>query len=226
MPIPKDSKLQKRMSAKERALEQLRIWIIDGTIEPGEKLYDGEIAESIGISRTPVREALQILQHEGFVIMQPGKATIVSSIEKEDVLKIYPPHAALHSLAAEEAAGKITSEQIEKLNKINREYDSALHQNDSVAAMELDEKFHDLILTISDNPFILDFCSILQLHIRRFKYIFLNQHMEGKNDSINEHQIIIQAFSGKNPKLASEIMKQNWLRPMNQVYSVLAEGKK
>ncbi|PLS14656.1 GntR family transcriptional regulator [Bacillus sp. M6-12] len=225
MPIPKNIKLQRRASAKDRALKQLRTWIVDGTLEPGEKLYDEEIAESIGVSRTPIREAMQILEREQLVSVNPGKATIVKVIEKEHVLKIYPTIAALHSLAAEEAAAKIAPNQIEELNIINEQYQEAILQNNVLDASELDEQFHSVIVRVADNPFILDYSSILQLHIRRVHNI-LNHQIGLKKNSVNEHQIIIQAFLGKNPRLASEIMKQNWLGQMDEGYALWEEGNK
>ena len=99
MPIPRDVPKMERISAKQRALEQIQRWIIEGTLRPGEKILDGELAEVLGMSRTPVREALQILEMQGFVEMHPGSATKVTSIRREDVFRIYPPLAALDATA-------------------------------------------------------------------------------------------------------------------------------
>ncbi|MFC7442556.1 GntR family transcriptional regulator [Laceyella putida] len=221
MPIPKDFSSPIRMSAKEKAFNQLQRWIIDGTLTPGEKLYDGEIAEALGISRTPVREALQLLQMQGFVETFPGKETKVTTISKKDVLKIYSPLASLQALAAEEAAKIITVDQIEKLKEINLQYESAINNEQHIKAMETDEQFHYLILDIADNPYISHFSSILQLHIRRLKYVFLQQPVTSKNDSLKEHELIIKSFAERDGENASQIMKQNWLRPMEEVYRVL-----
>lgn len=221
MPLPKDYSSPVRMSAKEKAFNQIQHWIIDGTLEPGEKLYDSEISEVLGVSRTPVREALLLLQTQGFVEMHPGKTTIVTPITKNDVLKIYPPLASLHSLAAEIAAEKISTEQIEKLKEINKRYEEAIMNEQPFKSMEIDEQFHNYIIDISENPYVSDFSSLLQLHIRRFKYVFLKQRISLKKDSIKEHEQLIEAFSNHNKEEAARVMKQNWVRPMNEVYKIL-----
>jgi DNA-binding GntR family transcriptional regulator len=101
MPIPSDHSKPVRQSAKESAFNQLQQWIIDGTLLPGEKLNDNEIAKALGISRTPVRESLQLLEVQGFVKMYPGKATQVTEVEKESINDLLPPLAVLQALAAE-----------------------------------------------------------------------------------------------------------------------------
>ncbi|WP_243355256.1 GntR family transcriptional regulator [Bacillus litorisediminis] len=221
MPIPKNFSSPARMSAKERAFNQLQRWIIDGTLEPGEKIYDMEIAQALGISRTPTREALQLLEVQGFIETYPGRETRVTMIKKQDVLKIYPPLASLQALAAEEAAKIISLDQVEKLKDINKRYEEAIISKQPFKAMEYDEEFHNLIIDIADNSYISHFSSILQLHIRRFKYVFLNKELTHKKDSLQEHEILLQAFSDRNPQLAKSIMEQNWLRPMNEVYHLL-----
>ncbi|RAL24186.1 GntR family transcriptional regulator [Thermoflavimicrobium daqui] len=221
MPIPIDFLPPARISAKEKAFNQLQRWIIDGTLMPGEKLYDAEIAEALSISRTPVREAFQLLQIQGFIETFPGRETRVTTISKKDVLKIYPPLASLQALAAEEATKVISIEQIEQLKEINQKYELSINNQQFFRSMEIDEEFHNLILDIADNPYISDFSSTLQLHIRRLKYIFLKQQLTSKNDSLKEHGLIIKSFTERDGKTASIIMKQNWLRPMEELYKVL-----
>nr|MDH3161656.1 GntR family transcriptional regulator [Bacillus licheniformis] len=106
MPIPKNYTPQVRLSAKEKAFHQLRRWIVDGTLEPGEKVTDVDLAEALGVSRTPVREALQLLESQGFVEMKPGKETKITLIHPDDALAVYPPLAHLQALAAELAAAR------------------------------------------------------------------------------------------------------------------------
>ena len=101
MPIPSEHKKPTRKTAKESAFNQLQQWIIDGTLQPGEKLNDTELAEALGVSRTPIRESLQLLEVQGFVKMYPGKATQVTEVEKESINDLLPPLAALQALSAE-----------------------------------------------------------------------------------------------------------------------------
>lgn len=218
MPIPQNISAPIRLLAKDKAFNQLQRWILDGTLEPGEQLYDSEISHALGISRTPIREALQLLEVQGFIEMRPGKETRVTRIKKEDVLKIYPPLAVLHALAAEEAAKVITAEQLKQLKKMTDEYEHLIQQQDQFKAMESDEQFHNYIVELADNSYITDFSSVLQLHIRRFKFIFLKRDPIIVKESLKEHRALIEAFKEHNTEQAASIMKQNWLRPMKEVY--------
>ena len=90
MPIPTDHAKPLRISAKDNAFNQLQQWIIDGTLHPGEKLNDTELAGALGVSRTPIRESLQLLEVQGFVKMYPGKATQVTEVDKESITDLLP----------------------------------------------------------------------------------------------------------------------------------------
>ncbi|NDI36856.1 GntR family transcriptional regulator [Chengkuizengella sediminis] len=221
MPIPKNFASPSRITAKERALNQIQRWIIEGTLEPGEKIYDAEISEALGISRTPVREALLLLETQGLIEMRPGKETKVTTITKEDVKKIYPPLATLHALAAEEIAESISVEKIEELKEINHQFELAIQLKEPYKAMETDEQFHNFIIDLADNSYITHFCSILDLHVRRLKYLFLRQDIVSKEDSINEHRLLIDAFLEHDREKASNIMKQNWIGPLQNVYKLM-----
>lgn len=220
MPVPKEFTSPTRISAKERALSQIQRWIIDGTLLPGEKLVDAELAESLAVSRTPIREALQLLEVQGLVSMHPGKETRVRNIVKDDILKMYPTLAVLHSLAAELAAPIIQPAQIEMLKELNERFGRAI-VGQPFQAMECDEQFHNLIVEASDNAYIATFSTSLQIHIRRFKYIFLKHKITATLNSVHEHASIITAFEERDADKASVLMKQNIMRPMNELYGLI-----
>ncbi|MFP3669834.1 GntR family transcriptional regulator [Priestia sp. SIMBA_032] len=221
MPIPSDFSKKVRMSAKERAFSQIQRWIIDGTLLPGERLVDAELAEALGVSRTPIREALQLLEIQGLVELLPRKDTRVKNIEKEDILKMYSTLSSLHALAAEAASLVILPEQIEQLKTLNAQFGDAIANETPYEAMELDEQFHNLIIDISDNPYISSFSSSLQIHIRRFKYVFLKQPMSGTHASVQEHSAIIDAMEERDYEKASVMMKKNLIRPMHELYELI-----
>lgn len=221
MPVPKNFVSPARMSAKERAFSQIQRWIIDGTLQPGEKLIDSELAESLGVSRTPIREAFQLLEVQGLVSMHPGKETKVTEIEKDGILKMYSTMAVLQALAAEVTAKIIVAEQIEQLRTINLEFASAIKGGQAYQAMETDEQFHNLIVELSDNPYVASFSASLQIHIRRFKYVFLKQPITATQASADEHAAIIEAFERNDSDRAQATMKQNFIRPMRELYGIL-----
>ncbi|GLI07019.1 GntR family transcriptional regulator [Paenibacillus tyrfis] len=221
MPIPKDYLTPVRLSAKDKTLAQLQKWIIEGTMQPDEKLNDAEISAALGVSRTPVREALQILEMQGLVQMFPGKDTRVTTIDKANILKLYPTLAALHALAAETAARLIQPEQVRQLHELNDSFAKYVEDNDLYQAVEYDEKFHNMIVDISDNPYIVSFSSSLQMHIRRYKYIFLKRPLGESQAAAHEHREIIGALEAHDSEGAAHFMKKNLLRPLEQIQQIL-----
>lgn len=220
MPIPENFASPDRMSAKERAYTQIQRWIIEGTLGPGEQLYDAELAEVLAVSRTPIREALQLLEVQGLVSMQPGRETRVTSIHKEDLKKMYPTLAALYALAAESAEPLITAEQLEGLKALNVKFAQAI-DGQPFQAMEHDEQFHHLIVAAAENTYVDSFSSSLQIHIRRFKYVFLNETVTATHSSVEEHAAIIAALEQRDGETAARLMKQNILRPMHELYKLI-----
>ena len=132
MPIPKNFSTPNRLSAKERAFKQIQEWIIDGTLQPEEKLNDAELAQALGVSRTPIREALQLLNVQGFVEMHPGVSTQVTAVNKEDISKILPPLAVLQALAAELATPVIEQQTIDSLRHINTDFAQAVGEENYI----------------------------------------------------------------------------------------------
>lgn len=133
MPIPANHSKPVRQSAKENALNQIQQWIINGTLLPGEKLNDSELADALGISRTPIRESLQLLEVQGFVKMYPGKATQVTEIEREAIKDLLPPLAVLQSLSAELAIDHLTADQLKQLENINERFAKSIYSNNDFA---------------------------------------------------------------------------------------------
>lgn len=211
MPIPVNFSTPARVSAKNRAYTQILEWIIDGTLQPQEKLNDADLAHALGVSRTPIREALQLLNVQGFVEMFPGVGTQVTPVNKEDILKILPPLAALQALATEIAAEVISQKTIRTLRLINTQFAEAVNNHNFHLALKLDEQFHQIIIETTDNPYILNTVSTLQSHVRR---LYFHKSIILRHESINEHEAILRAFDDNNKELAANIARENWLYPM------------
>ncbi|MCY8602122.1 GntR family transcriptional regulator [Bacillus spizizenii] len=217
MPIPSNTPKPIRQTAKTIALEQIQKWIVEGILAPGEKINDDELAKALGVSRTPVREALQLLAVQGFVEMSPGKETRISQIEKNDVFKVYPPMAALQSTAAELAIENIESSHLEEMAAINQQMKAAIDRNEIYEVLGLDKTFHDVMIDAADNEYIRNFTSVLHMHILRLEYLFF----KSPQNSIEEHEQIIQACKEKDRKKAAELTYSNWIKPIQDIANKL-----
>ncbi|MEK4028089.1 GntR family transcriptional regulator [Pseudobacillus sp. FSL P4-0506] len=217
MPIPTDHSKLVRKSAKESAFSQLLQWIIDGTLRPGEKLNDKELAEALGVSRTPIRESLQLLEAQGFVEMYPGKSTQVTRVEEESMKDILPPLAALQALAAELAVPHLTDEATLLLEMTNEQLAEAVRSKNYFGALKIDEEFHQIIVDTANNPYLLKMIPSLQSHVRR---LFFHSSLVLTEKTIEEHAAIIKHLKDRDATGAAASMRKNWLRSIEEFRSL------
>jgi DNA-binding GntR family transcriptional regulator len=215
MPVPIDHSKPIRKTAKENTFNQLQQWIIDGTLHPGEKLNDTELAEALGVSRTPVRESLQLLEVQGFVKMFPGKATQVTEVQRESITDLLPPLAALQALSAELAIPHMDSKIIKLLESTNKQFADAVHQKNYFSALKIDEDFHQIIVDVANNPYILSMVESLQAHVRR---LFFHNSIVLTEKSITEHTRIIELLKQQDNENVAAVMKDNWLRAIDEFH--------
>ena len=222
MPIPIKHKLEKRQSAKMRVFCTLREWIIYGTLKPGERLVDQEISDYFEVSRTPVREAIQMLEAQKLVVVFPNKGTEVSEIDVSNLGKWYLPLAHLHALAAELACRTITSEQLNELRKIDSKIGIYVKQGDLTNTLREDLQFHNMILSLVNNEFIIEFSNTLITHIQRFEYSFFSQAGYSVKN-FNPHDQLLGYLEKRDEKGAYNEMMENWLLNMNRYEKLLAD---
>ncbi len=179
------------------------------------------MAEALGVSRTPVREALQILELSGLIEMVPGQKTRVTPIKLDDVSTIYETMAGLHLIIGKQAIQRVKENDIKQLSDINDTFQRSIHEKNSKQALELDIQFHNTITSIAKNPYIEPFLENMQLHILRLEYLFF-QNLVPASQSIEEHRFIIQALQNRNEKQMEQMMSQNWLRPMKEIQKLIS----
>src|SRR3954451_2757909 len=119
MPVPAENAPLERDLLRDRAYVALRDAIVDGTLAPGERLRDAELCTWLGLSRTPVREALNRLEHDGLVESAPQRFTRVAPLDRRAARDAFPVVAALHALAAEQAVPKVGADDAEAMRAAN-----------------------------------------------------------------------------------------------------------
>lgn len=208
MPIPQKKQEEKPRTAKERVYTTVREWIVDGTLQPGEQIIDQDIAAYFSVSRTPVREAIQMLADQKLVEILPGKATLVTTISLEEAMSNYRVSAELSALALEMAYQKIDDAILLELLRIDHDFDTAGRSRNVKAAVALDERFHHRIFELADNYFLSEFARILESHSQRIENIYFSQ-----NDDISfqSHEEILTALKRKDLPAAQNAMRRNWL---------------
>ena len=210
MPIPVQTSFEAPKSAKIRIYEALREWIIDGTLQPGEKILDSEISQYFSVSRTPVREAMQMLAEQKLIDVRPGKESRISEIDIVDIPQTYKMLAELHSTAIDFAFDKIEGAVIERLRNANRSIQEAYRNHDIKGCRGYDKEFHDIIVELAGNDFLKSFCETLNSHAARIENIYFSK-ITDMDELICEHNAIIAALDERDLPRAKEYMRANWL---------------
>ena len=151
MPIPQSSPRVDRRLLRDDVYGQLRDAIIDGTLEPGEQLRDTELATWLGVSRTPIREALLRLGQAGLVVAQPGRSTTVSTISTRALREARDVVAAMHELAVREAVPRMTEDDLRVMREANERFERAVLAGDVDGALDADDELHGVPVRVCDN---------------------------------------------------------------------------
>jgi DNA-binding GntR family transcriptional regulator len=151
MPIPPSAPAIDRHLLRDDVYRRLRDAIVDGTLAPGEQLRDGELAAWLGVSRTPVREALLRLAEVGLIVAKPGRSTTVSSLDRRAVRDARDVVAAMHELAVREAVGSLTEADLEAMRAANHRFRAAIEQGDLEAALRADDDLHGIPVAVAAN---------------------------------------------------------------------------
>lgn len=208
MPIP-SAPQQPRLLLRERAYAQIADAIVSGQLEPGEKLNDQELAAWLGISRTPVREALARLEQQGLVSALPGRSTTVSAIDPVTVRESVQVVAALHETATRVAAANLSADDFATMRKANTDFAHALSQSDATAALKADDEFHSVIVKAAGNTTLSNMLEQLMPTLRRAEHSRFGSILG--QESADQHSQIIGALERGDADAACAASRENWL---------------
>lgn len=198
-----------RTSVREKAYLLLRNWIVKGKLAPSQKLKDKELADKLGVSRTPIREALLRLEDEGLVQTKPSNSTQVTPIDFHNALNLYSIVWTLEGLALKQAFDVLAEEHIQSMKAANEKFLHALQNNEPFLAVEADNEFHSVYLQASQNPDLNQMLSIVKQKISRLKIYYFNEVKDSRL-SYQEHRAIIEALQKRNLLKAVEAVESNW----------------
>lgn len=191
---------------REVVFDSLREAIIGGVLRPGERLMEIQMAEELGVSRTPVREAIRKLELEGFVVMMPRKGAYVAGISLKDIADVFEVRVSLEALASGLAAERITGEELEELERILVRKAELITDGNLAAFVESDTQFHDSLYRCSRNQRLIQMLNNLQDEIQRFRSVSLA--FPGRmQEALEEHRKIVEAVAERN---VSEAQAAAW----------------
>ena len=183
----------------------LRRAILRGELKPGERLMEIQLANKLGVSRTPIREAIRKLELEGLVLMIPRKGAEVAEITRKNMTDVLEVRKALEELAAELACERIEKGQISELRVAAKEFERTLKTGDVTKIAEADEKFHDILYFATNNERLI----ILLNNLREQMYRLRVEHLKLKEcypQLLAEHEKIIACVEKRNKEAAKDIV--------------------
>ena len=192
---------------RDVVFQTLRQSILTGQMEPGERLMEVQLAEELGVSRTPVREAIRMLELEGLVVMIPRRGAQVAAITKQDLRDVLEVRATLERLAARLACERFTEEGYRNLEKANREFAhlARLRNKSVVDITNADVHFHDVIYQATGNRRLIQIVQNLQEQMYRYRMEYVRD-LSSHENLIAEHTDIIRALEARDETKAEEIV--------------------
>ncbi len=184
----------------------LRDEILYGKLKPGERLMEIAISERLGVSRTPVREAIRRLEQEGLVDMFPRRGAQVSGVTEKRLADALEARKTLETFTVNAACSRITKKQLEKLREANLAFEKSAKQEDAAKTAEADERFHNIIIEAAGNEMIADTLNNLKEQLFRYRYEYLKDVKEFSH-LVEEHRMLIGAIEAGKSDVAVEIIK-------------------
>ena len=183
----------------------LRKAILRGELKPGERLMEIQLANKLGVSRTPIREAIRKLELEGLVLMIPRKGAEVAQITEKNMQDVLEVRKALEELSVQLACERITPEQVEEMKMAAEDFRKVLKSGDVTKIAEADVKFHDIIFAATNNQRLITLLNNLREQMYRFRVEYLKQK-ECYPQLLEEHDKLIALISGGEAEEACELM--------------------
>ena len=184
--------------------DYLKEAIINGEIKPSERLMEIKFAEKMGVSRTPVREAIRKLELEGLVVMLPRKGAHVAELSVKDIMNVLEIRGALDALASSLASERIRKDELKELKFTLNQFEQYMKNNNVHGLIKKDVEFHAIIYKASGNEKLTQIAENLKDQIHRFRIVYLKDYSSPK-ELVKEHNDIYKAIENGNSDLASKL---------------------
>lgn len=196
----------KRSTLHEELIDRIRQMIIEGVLDAGEKVPERELCEKLGVSRTPMREALKVLAADGLLTLQPNRGARVRAITLEELEEVFPLMGALEALAGELACKNITDEQIAAVRKSHQAMLVCFNNNDMPGYFQHNQQIHQAILDAAGNKTLKETYQSLAIRVRRARYL-ANMSQQRWQSAVDEHEIILSALENRDSQALGAILK-------------------
>ena len=186
----------------------LRQAILRGELAPGERLMEIHLADRLGVSRTPIREAIRKLELEGLVVMIPRRGAVVASITEKDMKDVLEVRRTLEMLAVEVACDRISAEQLSKLRVASEHFRKTCAGGDLIQIAQADVTFHDVIYDATNNQRLVTTLNNLREQMYRYRMEYLKDTSSYERLR-NEHAIIYEGIRRRDKEMACKAIREH-----------------
>lgn len=216
--------VQKAQPYKYQVYDEIKRGILKGQYMPGDVLTERKLSDEMGISRTPIREAMQMLAHDGWLVMETYKGAVVREFDLEYVLEVLKIRKSLEMLAVEDAVLNLTDRDLEELEEIARCQRDMLNHYDEYDYIEMDRKFHQKIYELSHNRTLQSLLNNFNDIISFFGIRALKQK-ERKITTMEEHQKILNAVKSRDVGAAVRAMEEHMSKTFINIEGYMKERR-
>ena len=201
-----EQQLRPRRPLHETAADRLRDMIVEGELAPGERVREQALCDRLGVSRTPLREAMKVLAAEGLVILQPNRGATVSDPSPADIADTFKVIGALEALAGELACERVTEKDIAEIRVLH--YQMALHQTRGELReyFKLNQRIHEKFVELSGNRVLIETHRQLGGRIRRQRFV-ANRSGGRWEQAMQEHEQMLEALAARDGKHLAEVLR-------------------
>ena len=201
-----DVTMDEFLPLRDVVFNTLRKAILTGELKPGERLMEIHLANRLGVSRTPIREAIRKLELEGLVIMIPRRGAEVAQITEKSLKDVLEVRRALDALCVELACDRIDEEATQQLKKACEEFERATETKDATTIAKADVELHDIIVRATGNQRLIQLINNLSEQMYRYRFEYIKD--ENRHDNlINEHRMIYESIVKRDKEGAARAAK-------------------
>ena len=210
-------KMNEYLPLRDVVFNTLRQAILKGELAPGERLMEIQLAQKLGVSRTPIREAIRKLELEGLVLMIPRRGAEVARISEKSLKDVLEVRLGLEELAVRIACQRITEEELEELEQAMKEFEEAMKRDDLGALAAADVTVHEVIYGSTHNKRLVQIISNIREQMYRYRVEYLKD-VESRKTLVEEHYAVYRALKARNQQQA---VKDICIHIVNQQDAIL-----
>ena len=207
---------------RDVVFQTLREAILKGDLRPGERLMELQLAAKLGVSRTPIREAIRMLEQEGLAVTIPRKGAEVARMTEKNMEDVLQIREALDDLAVQVACDKMTEDQLKNLTLAAKNFENAIQTGNLSKIVAYDVEFHDIIYESTDNPKLVTLLNNLREQIYRYRVEYLKEK-ENYPMLIKEHKTILEALREKDKERVADAMRNHIRNQAEAVKNIIRE---